>query len=80
MQQLTLRELMDSGIKQIKENLELELKIPSNSPLSYLPGGFKKILLATTWRSGSTFMGEMLGMTPAAFYTFVFRMSFCVIK
>ena len=30
----------------------------------------RRILLATTWRSGSTFLGELLNRFPGTFYTY----------
>ena len=30
----------------------------------------RRILILTTWRSGSTFLGELLSMIPGTFYSF----------
>ena len=30
----------------------------------------RRILLATTWRSGSTFLGDLLSRYPGVFYSF----------
>jgi carbohydrate 6-sulfotransferase 6 len=65
-------EVIKEGVRRALANLNKEfgnhgLEAPSADQLE---GDINQVLLVTSWRSGSTFLGEVLSATPGAFYTY----------
>ena len=57
-------ELVD--VIQSKWNIVPEFKITDEIPMEHV----KNILIATTWRSGSSFFGNILNQYPGTFYSY----------
>ena len=53
------------GLRTVQEAVDLEKQW-----LVSMTNETRKILVVTTWRSGSTFFGELLSSLPASFYYF----------
>ena len=51
---------------QSKWNIVPEFKITDEIPMEHV----KNILIATTWRSGSSFFGNILNQYPGTFYSY----------
>ena len=67
------------SIQEIEDKLEIKIndlnKSEENSDISNLgasitPAKARHVLVATTWRSGSTFLGDLLNRYPGTFYSF----------
>ena len=62
----------------LDENRRRELKMSASKGIigeylgdwEALDQPLRRILILTTWRSGSTFLGELLSMIPGTFYSF----------
>ena len=61
----------------LDENRRRELKMSASKAIGEYLGDWealdqplRRILILTTWRSGSTFLGELLSMIPGTFYSF----------
>lgn len=63
-----LSEMKGDIMEQIRISLNKELQIPSNIWAQNNSENPKKTLIVTTWRSGSTFFGELLNQFPGSYY------------
>jgi len=62
---------MQAGIERALLNMQRQFKKHGQIPPSSTEESTTKhVLLVTSWRSGSTFLGELLSNTPGAFYTY----------
>ncbi|TRY76265.1 hypothetical protein TCAL_10153 [Tigriopus californicus] len=58
----TTKRYKDTGTQELQEVANLWLQNASANP--------RKVLILTTWRSGSTFFGELLNQFPGSYYFF----------
>ncbi len=56
--------------ESLRREIEDNVKNAKFRDLYEAEKGQKKLLLATTWRSGSTFIGSLFNLIPGSFYTF----------
>ena len=72
-----LNSALKDGMRILDENRYRELKMSESKKIGQYLGDWdamdkplRRILILTTWRSGSTFLGELLSMIPGTFYSF----------
>ena len=71
----SISQFFDSGIRAVKSRLAIEYTGVSKD-INFTPGvslsisDRRNILIVTTWRSGSTFLGDILKAYPGTFYSF----------